>query len=164
METFINRELEIAWAAGFFEGEGCFFASFQKPRQDGSRLFRTHASLTQKDALLLEKFKNIVGFGSICNNSKSTKAWKTSRVGEAAQLLALFEPWLSERRLNKAKELLEKEAKQTIYPVSKYCPNGHKYTPENTAIYPGRRGRICKICRAEYAKQWRDKQKEIDNG
>jgi hypothetical protein len=154
----LTKKEEIAWAAGFFEGEGCFFASFQKPRQNGTRIFRTHASLAQKDVSLLEKFKEIVGFGIICNNSKDVKAWKTSKVGEAEQLLEIFRPWLSNRRLETAKSLLQKEKEQILRPLPQCCPNGHEYTEANTIYFGNKRGRGCKTCRNEYAKQWRSRQ------
>lgn len=154
----LPTERNLAWAAGFFEGEGCFYANYNKPREDGSKIFRTHATLAQKDIELLKQFQNIMGFGSICNSSKDTKAWKTTRVGEATKVLEWFRPWLSTRRINTAERLLKKENKQILRPVSDKCLEGHLYTQENTIINSNRSGRICRICRNEYAKLWRSKQ------
>jgi hypothetical protein len=50
----------FAWAAGFFEGEGCFYAHYYKARVNGTRVFRTAASLVQKDRGLLVHFKRVV--------------------------------------------------------------------------------------------------------
>lgn len=30
-----------------------------------------------------------------------------------------------------------------------HCPKGHEYTPENTYVYPNRRSRLCRRCRAD---------------
>lgn len=114
--------------------------------------------MTQKDISLLEKFKDIVGFGTICNNSKDVKAWKTNRVGEAKQILEMFRPYLSERRINTAEKLLLEEGKQILRPLSNFCSKGHELIEQNVIIYSNRSGRICRICRNEYAKQWRAKQ------
>uniref|UniRef100_A0A6M3L357 Putative homing endonuclease n=1 Tax=viral metagenome TaxID=1070528 RepID=A0A6M3L357_9ZZZZ len=154
----IPTERNLAWAAGFFEGEGSFFVAYQVPRKDGSKIFHTHASLTQKDEDLLNQFRNIVGFGVICNSSKNVKAWKTTKVGEASKLLEWFRPWLSNRRIDKAENLLHEENLQILRPLSKVCLNGHEYTVENTIQYEGRKGRICRICNNNYAKMWRSKQ------
>ena len=153
----LPTERNLSWAAGLFEGEGCFVAHYGKERKDGKKLLRTGASLVQKDREILDWFKNIVGFGIVYLDNKCF-VWKTTRVGEAAKLLEWFRPWLSNRRIKKAEELLKKEKEQTIYPVLPYCPAGHKYTIKNTIKYPGRKGRICKICRNQYAKLWRSKQ------
>ena len=150
-------ERNLAWAAGFFEGEGSFFANYYKERLDGKRLFRTHASLAQKDIGLLEQFKNIIGFGVICENSRCS-AWKTTRIGEAEKLLQWFRPWLSKRRIEKAEKLILSEQQQEFNPLSLYCSKGHEYTNENTITYSDRKGRICRQCRNLYARSWRKKQ------
>ncbi len=157
-ENSLPTERNLAWAAGFFEGEGCFYAGYYKPRDDGNRIFRTHASVAQKDIGLLYQFKNIVGFGVITNDSKNCKSWKTTKVGEASKILEWFRPWLSKRRIERAEKLLREENLQILRPLSEKCPKGHFYTPRNTIVYNGRSGRICKICRKEYAMAWRAKQ------
>ena len=120
----VPTERNLAWAAGFFEGEGCFYAGYHPARQDGTKVFRTHASLTQKDVTLLEQFKNIVGFGVICNSSADVKAWKTTRVGEASKILEWFRPWLSDRRITTAEKLLTKENSQIFRPLANVCSKG----------------------------------------
>lgn len=149
-------ERNLAWAAGFFEGEGCFYAAHNKPRLDGSKIYRTHASLSQKGIELLEQFKNIVGFGVVYKDGE-VHIWKTTRVGEASKILEWLRPWLSRRRIERAEELLGKENLQVFRPLSKTCSKGHEFTPENTIEHEGRSGRIC---RNEYARLWRSTQPE----
>lgn len=114
--TFKPSAEEIAWAAGFFEGEGSFFRNLRPPRKDGSRAFYSRASVTQKDRSLLERFQRIVGFGIIMDRSEGVGYWQTTKRGEVSQLLELFRPWLSERRLATAERLLVDEAAQVIRP------------------------------------------------
>ncbi len=52
---------DIAWAAGLFEGEGCFTACYQ--RKTGRRYL--HAVLVSTDQDVLERFHRIVGVGKI---------------------------------------------------------------------------------------------------
>lgn len=52
----INRE-EIAWAAGFFDGEGCFTS--------GSAGKYPVTRITQADAHVLERFRAAVGVGRV---------------------------------------------------------------------------------------------------
>lgn len=126
---------KIAWAAGFFEGEGCFYAYKAKQREDGSCLVTPRASLTQKDISLLYIFQEIVGFGTINNSSKDVKVWQTSRKGEAEKIFLLFQPWLSERRQNRFKEI-KRMAEESFIPlgahqqrrITTHCPQGHERT------------------------------------
>ncbi|MFA7101176.1 MAG: LAGLIDADG family homing endonuclease [Bacilli bacterium] len=108
-------ERNLAWAAGLFEGEGCFYASYHEKRKDGTRIFHTLASVAQNDIGLLEQFRNVVGFGRIAiGSNQKTHYWYATRVGEAAKLLEWFRPWLSKRRIERAEELLLKESQQVI--------------------------------------------------
>ena len=51
---------ELAWAAGFFDGEGCF--SWRKTRDPRGKVLVT---ITQVDPEVLEKFKAAVGVGNV---------------------------------------------------------------------------------------------------
>lgn len=162
MKSTNQPKENIAWAAGFFEGEGCFYAHKSKPRLDGTTYIRVDASLAQKDRSLLYKFRDIIGFGIICNEDRSGCGyWKTSKKNDAKKLFELLKPWLSDRRKNKYKEI-ENFAKQTYRPlgshmkfrITKVCPKGHK---RNGVDKRGRR--YCVECQREANKNyyWRNK-------
>lgn len=97
----------VAWAAGFFEGEGSFYPHRFRPRADGSQLLHVYAGATQKDEQTIRRFHDIVGIGTVLYVARGDIfSWKTTRKGQAAQVLDKFRPWLSDRRINRAEELL----------------------------------------------------------
>ena len=87
-------EEEIAWAAGLFEGEGCFSYSQRRAR----------ASMSLTDLDVLERFQRVVGCGAIGIANKGWRphhkqAWQWWGNGDDfVKVLALLEPWLCERR------------------------------------------------------------------
>lgn len=115
---FATRSEKLAWAAGFFEGEGCFFANRSKIRRDGTRRMRSEASLPQVDKSLLYVFQEIVGFGAVYLSKEASETqqecwvWKTTRNGETEKLLRLIGHMLSERRLSKARADIAEQADQ----------------------------------------------------
>jgi hypothetical protein len=94
----------LAWAAGLFEGEGCF--SFVSSTR------RYYLQLSTTDLDVLESFKNVVGQGKIYGpftGKKSTKPywmWNTTTFEAAQAVTAMLWPWLHLRRRSKAKRLL----------------------------------------------------------
>lgn len=100
----------LAWAGGFFEGEGSFYAYKSRSRLDGTQAIRLQANLTQKDRSLLEEFLNVVGFGTIIGpNAKGIYTWRCWKNGEAERLLELLKPWLGTRRITTAQRILKQE-------------------------------------------------------
>lgn len=114
-----ERTAEIAWAAGLFEGEGCF--AYQGPsatRRSGANV-RTEVAMTDFEPV--ERFHRIVGVGRLLPKPKREAhhndqlLWRvTDRAGVEA-VLELLRPWLSERRMARGEEILslQAEAMQT---------------------------------------------------
>lgn len=101
---------DLAWAAGFFEGEGCFYAHKGPKRQDGTQRMSAAANCTQKDREVLQRFQRIIGFGWLnSGNDRGVSAWGTHDV---SGLIGLIGEWLSERRLHTAAQLLAQQAEQ----------------------------------------------------
>ncbi len=148
-----------AWAGGFFEGEGCFFASYYKPRQDGSKVFRTHASCVQKNEELLNQFKNVVGFGVVYpDGSDGMFCWKTTQKGEAKKLFELLRPYLGERRQRRFLELDEQEKSQIFNPLKpkrEICSKNHILLEVGV-----RSDGTCAECDRVYKRNWYNKKKE----
>lgn len=107
-----TRELNLAWAAGFFEGEGTFTLQKSYERKDGSHLIYPRAQLTQRDESLLWSFKNIVGVGSVTGPYPSSTSgrdhftWSSNTVANFKTLFDLLSPGLSRRRIQRAQECL----------------------------------------------------------
>jgi hypothetical protein len=108
----------VAWAAGFFEGEGCFFLRRYQTKQ-GVKL-AADASLNTTDKDVLERFHRVVGRGKIYVHrdadkpKKQGEIWKKSswqwRCGsdDAIEVAKLLLPFLGERRTEKALEMIER--------------------------------------------------------
>lgn len=150
-------EAEVAWAAGLWEGEGCWNA-YRRP----SGKVQAQCRLAMTDADVVERFAGIVGFGSIRrdvirNANKDWKPlteWYTQRRDKTHELIQMFWPYLGERRKAKAQELLDlgEAVPRGERPL---CPKGHPYSGENLLTEPiNRNGRTyiarrCKKCRRE---------------
>lgn len=103
-----KREINIAWAAGLFEGEGCIYFRYEKDKYLKLKLVLV---TTDKDVII--KFHQIIGYGSIKQiawrkfTTKTTWEWAINSREEAKLCLNLLVPYLGERRKQKAKELLK---------------------------------------------------------
>ncbi len=104
----MKKELDVAWAAGLFEGEGC--VSIPKHRPNQRRL-----SMNMTDVDVMKKFVDVVGYGNLKgpNSPPSYKehfkpfyCWQLSKGKEVLRILNLFLPYFGERRSEKAKEAI----------------------------------------------------------
>lgn len=108
MITERGRALDVAWAAGLFEGEGSM--SLHNP--DGRRAcLRLHLGMTDFD--VVERFHTIVGVGSWHldsrmkqPNEKPQQVWRASG-SEAVLVLLEFLPYFGQRRRARAHECIE---------------------------------------------------------
>lgn len=104
--------IEIAWAAGLFEGEGCFSLGNSARRRPS---FTMQMKMTDED--VVRRFAGIVGHGAVygpyMNRRNPTHkpvfswAWGGRDAGQWA--LANFGPFLGARRLAKLCEILSVE-------------------------------------------------------
>jgi hypothetical protein len=107
------QESDIAWAAGLFEGEGSF--STHGSGDNDRRYLRV--CLQMKDRDIVERFVEVVGFGTIYEVRPDPRTgtvmhqWQASTEESFRQLLRLFSPYLGPRRLARAAELLEAHGK-----------------------------------------------------
>lgn len=79
-----STETELAWAAGFFDGEGWTTVSGRY----------VQIGVTQVEQQPLERFLKAVGWGSI-SRSRRTAAWRVSGEGAYRVIEALW-PYLSD--------------------------------------------------------------------
>jgi len=105
----VNRE-DLAWLAGFFDGEGCVSVS-QRDRKQGS-YSALRLQITQCDRAPLDKTKSILGFGNVNgpypsfshHKSATRKAGKlkwsynTSGFERVQATIAMMWPWLGEQK------------------------------------------------------------------
>ena len=138
-------KMEIAWAAGLFEGEGCIHLAVHCPV----------LQLNMTDEDVVRKFHTVVSCGTVSGpygprvGDRKTKpywAWRVSGSEYPQTLIAAFWPHLGIRRRNKAIEVLSiaRKAPLSLALINRnktHCKAGHPLI----WLYNGKR-RGCSIC------------------
>lgn len=106
---YTDFDLKLAWAAGLFEGEGCF--TTRTVRRDDKSYIYPKMSLGTTDYDILCKFYQVVKCGHVNGPYRHKHYYKENWVWTLAnnklidKLTTQFAPYLGERRLARAKEL-----------------------------------------------------------
>lgn len=93
----MNKDIELAWAAGFFDGEGSV-GCYHKVHRNTMEI-RIH--IAQTDPYVLWRFYDAVGFGNVTGpytrNPKHSPQWayQLGRLSEIKSVFLLLEPYLS---------------------------------------------------------------------
>ena len=146
-----SNELEIAWAAGLFEGEGCIVAS-RKNRDNSGRYVRLQMVLGSTDRDIVERYARIVGASRPLTTRERpehpnhrTMHYSYIYGKECLPVIEMFLPFLGERRRAKALEALALGSELGLANGAKtHCPQGHEYNTENT--YNWHSQRRCRAC------------------
>ena len=125
-------QLDVAWVAGFFEGEGNMLVPTQKNRT-------ARCDITQKDRWVLEKVQNLFGGQIVSHYNKqypATTYYRWQCFGPNARaFLSLIYPFLSPRRQEKIDRVLAGRQDYIIGPyvvpprnpiTGKFAKNGGK--------------------------------------
>ena len=103
-------DVEIAWAAGLFEGEGCI-STTKHELKSGTHLY-IKMSLSMTDFDVVEKFARIVGAGNLTPKRRGQEHWKDqlqwqcgSRT-ECTRILFMLAPHFGTRRRERMTEVL----------------------------------------------------------
>ena len=138
--------LEIAWAAGLFEGEGC--AALCKNGVD--IVPRLYLNMTDED--VMRKFFKIVGVGILYEPTEYSKnkprckpqwRWTVNKRGDVIWLMDQLQPYMCSRRSEKFNELRAEAAREyelahvpegdICYIPFQKCPRTHSYL-KNTSL------------------------------
>jgi hypothetical protein len=149
---------ELAWAAGFFDGEGCVGTSPGAPTKSGVTRRYLRAAVTQKHPPLLEKFAALFEGGAIRSESRRTMHQFQVNGRQAFRVMDLLWPWLGEqkkadfkRALLRIRESREAAAKE-MAPLERECAAEDCSTP----FTPDARhdaARFCSgVCAARHAR------------
>lgn len=98
---------DVAWAAGLFEGEGCFSTT-----KHSSGVY-PRASLKTTDLDVLERFHKIVGVGTIVRDNrrvgslgnKTLYTWRVQNIEGFKVAANMLRPYLGKRRLARLNEI-----------------------------------------------------------
>lgn len=137
-----RNALDVAWAAGLFEGEGCI-----TPR--GKTSGEIVIGMTDRD--ILERVQAVFGVGGITSEErrpphKTCHRWSVSNAADCTMVLEAMLPWFGARRRAVAGALVERmKACRGAHIDKTHCVNGHPYNAENTYITPAGHRR-CKTC------------------
>lgn len=152
--------LEIAWAAGLFEGEGCATIS------SGQRQPRLQLQMVDED--VVRRFHRIVDCGAVHGypyEHPRQDVWQWSVQG-AADVLTLGQvllPHLGGRRSERLREVLDRAReivpKGTPRPL---CKRGHPLSGTNVYLSPEGK-RVCRSCRAWRARGYWRNRKEAES-
>jgi hypothetical protein len=149
---------ELAWAAGFYDGEGCTYADVSPT---GNVLPRI--AITQVDPRPLTRFRDAAGFGTIAgpryrkNPKHAPFFFYSLDVFEHVQaVIAMLWKYLSEpKREQAAKVLMDARVRGPQYMTkdSPVCKRGHPMVgPDASVRYftykSGTPARICRRCAA----------------
>lgn len=144
----IMPEAELrAWAAGFFDGEGCF--SLNRTR--------AVATISQVDRETIDHFHRIVGCGNVYFTAgpfknprqRSFYSWRIGAREDFDHVVAVLWPWLGTVKRAAAQRVAEAAGPGgNINSRKTSCPAGHEYSEQNTRwVKAGAgRGRQCRQC------------------
>lgn len=116
----MSKQTELAWAAGFFDGEGC--TSIATNRNYAFHHKYPRLGLTQKHPEVLERFKQAVsGVNKIHKvNNREEYRYITQSYPEVKRILNLLWPYLS---------TLKKEQAKQVFSESTYTNSRNQYDP-----------------------------------
>lgn len=121
----MDKKLQVAWAAGLFEGEGSWIV-----RKTGY----PQASLRSADRDVVERFAEIVGCGRIGFEDRKTANplhsdswyWQVGNRRDVRRLAETFMPYLGERRRTRALEIIAATEGWESASTSKYKTEEHR--------------------------------------
>ena len=130
--------VDLAWAAGFLEGEGSFTI-----QSNGKHYVQ--APQVQREPL--DRLRAMFG-GSICFTSSRIFRWRLCGPAAAGLMMTLYQ-WMSPRRREQIRRVLEAwRSRPTADRFRTLCRKGHPLTGPMGS-------RRCEPCRREYFREWK---------
>lgn len=171
----MNFRESLAWAAGFFDGEGHVGLRTRR----GRSYEQLQLAITQADRQVLDRFAAAVGpsLGKVYGpydvsryNVRSQPVWRYVSVHHTnvQAIVAMLWEWLSPVKREQARAALTNGLRE-MRTSAKYrdaCKYGHPYTPRNTFYYyqsgpNGNKSRACRTCRNGDMARAREKRKLV---
>lgn len=154
----MTKKTDLAWAAGIFEGEGCFSGQFDSRRS----IYYPRASVSMTDFDVVDRFARIVGFGALSTKpgrtrKTATRPYKPQRhwfSSDVKRLYRLIGPWLGRRRTARVREVLALARKYRSRPKT-HCVAGHPFSKSNTWMRRQKgRTNLVRVCRTCARSRW----------
>lgn len=167
-QMLTQADIDFAWAAGLFEGEGHIAHRVYHTRRPHETIRALVLNMTDED--IVKRFHAIVGAGSVRFVKRQKVgwndiwSWKCTAWVDLEPLLERLLPYLGERRAQKARELLQDPAKAIGRPLADFCLRGHPLSGDNLYVGPtsgpGRVRRACRECRRANLRESRKRKRE----
>lgn len=113
----MSRLSDLAWAAGVWEGEGCFSLARQKKPKRGVAYIYAMATLTMTDEDIVRRLGEIIGMGTVKgpytykSGGRKLPYWEFRIQGKGAlEVAELFRPWLGKRRLKQVEAMRQRNS------------------------------------------------------
>ena len=157
---------ELAWAAGFFDGEGHIGVHVGDHSQGRPwKRIDLYLSISQVDRRVLDRFRDAVGVGSVNGpyihpsvaarkNEQPRYYFTTAKFEHIQAVVAMLWQFLSPVKREQALSALRTVKERLGH--QKTCKRGHPRTAENT--YRSGNVKWCKPCRLE---QWAKKRAHL---
>jgi len=108
------KDTDYAWAAGFWDGEGCVSLTYRQWSENTPRIPRIVVQVAQVDRRVLDRFQSVVGYGNVLgpykprsNNAQPYHVWRVEGVPHLQRMRDLLAPYLGEVKLNQMDIALE---------------------------------------------------------
>ena len=147
-----SPQVELAWAAGFLDAEGCFGLAKGNKRVHGTHWYRIRASATQHGQpavipdVLHRLQRALRGIGRIERHGDDDDfKWLVEGDLHVQMVVDAVSPFLSEVKAAQAQRAIHAFRAQTrLKGNATHCVRGHEYS--YTALRSGRIRRICNAC------------------
>ena len=136
---------DLAWAAGFMEGEGCFTHTGTAERAQASQV--NPAPILRLQSLfggrcVVRPNRNHGAYGE--RAAQPIMVWTINSARARGVMLTLY-PLLSDVRQAQIRASLARLPSKARVPARTACKHGHEFTEANTHHYNG--ARICRTCK-----------------
>lgn len=121
---------DYAWAAGFWDGEGCVSLTYRTYGYSSSPIPRIVVQIAQVDRRVLDRFQRVVGYGNVLGpytqknkNAKPYHVWRVEGNKNLQQIFDLLSPYLSEEKTDQINRAI---AARQHWEETAVCQEGHR--------------------------------------
>lgn len=151
--VFDMNEVEAAWFAGLFEGEGCITRATRRSKWGETHYYTLKINMTDED--VIRRISDVTGYRSLYGphqpkgNRKPYWAWECQNRQEVVRILTAIRSHLGQRRRAKADEVLAWSAAKDADAARRLveCRAGHDLTVENATYIDSKGTVMCRLCR-----------------
>ena len=142
---------DYAWAAGFWDGEGCVSLTHRQHGYSSTPVPRIVVQVAQVDRRVLDRLQSILGYGNILGpykpktkNSQPYYVWRVEGVKHLSTIRDMLSPYLGEVKLEQMDAALEA---RKVWEETATCSSGHRLSQSEKGHWR------CFPCQSEHGKR-----------